>query len=63
MIINPEWKVEETVCFPNSWKIFNPFWSDGMANYSDRYFPSRKLAQEECDRRNKRERNSRDSVV
>lgn len=47
------WRVEETVCFPNSWRVVRSATSTCPAiEDNDDFFPSAALAGEEVDRRN-----------
>ena len=48
-----KWRVIETPCFPNSWKVVNDYYRPN--NSFSEYFPSPEVARAEADRRNQRE--------
>jgi hypothetical protein len=47
------WRVVETPCFPNSWKVVNDHYR--LDNAACNYFPTIVEAQAEADKRNDRE--------
>ena len=48
-----KWRVIETPCFPNSWKVVNDYYRQDNATCN--YFTTAIEAQTEADERNKRE--------